>query len=126
MVCWKGTISHELADSVRSNYFRTSEEAQKRCGKEVDSYRLAFAAIEYPFDLSSTVLGFEFCWNVRKVVEESHGEIPRPKKWELCERVLDECGKTWDQKEEYSNVGPPYWPPDFNEHIHRLFGRATP
>jgi hypothetical protein len=125
MVCWKGTISHELADLARSNYFRTSEEAQRRCGEEVDSYRLAFAAIEYPFDLSRTVLGLEFCWDVRKVVQESRNEIPRPKKWELCERILDECYKTWDGVGIYSNVGPAYWPPDFSDHINGLFERNS-
>jgi hypothetical protein len=123
MVCVKGTISHELADLARSNYYRTSEVAQRRCGEEVDSYRLALAAIDYPFDLSSTVLGHEFCWNVRKVVQESRNEIPRPKKWELCERILDECDRSWDHAEEYSNVGPPYWPPDFHDHINGLYER---
>jgi hypothetical protein len=123
MECHQGTISHELADSVRSNYFRTSEEAQRRCGKEVDSYRRAFEVIEYPFDLSSTVLGREFCWNVRKVVEKSRNETPRPKKWELCERILDECYETWSGVEIYSDIAPPYWPPDFNDHINRLFER---
>ena len=79
--------------------------------------------IEYPFDLSSTVLGYEFCWNVWKVVEESKNETPRPKKWELCEQILDECERTWEGVEIYSGVGPPYWPPDFNDHINRLFER---
>jgi hypothetical protein len=123
MECWKGTISHELANSARSNYFQTSEKAQRRCGKEVDSYRRAFKVIEYLCDLSSTVLGREFCWNVRKVVEESQNETPRPKKWELCERILDECYETWSGVGTYSDVDPPYWPPDFNDHINRLFER---
>jgi hypothetical protein len=125
MECWKGTISHELADSARSNYYRTGEQAQRRCGEEVDLYRLAFAAIDYPFDLSSTVLGFEFCWNVRKVIEENRNETPQSKKWELCEWILDECYETWDGVGTYSDVSPTSWPPDFNEHINRLFGRES-
>jgi hypothetical protein len=116
-------ISHELADSAHSNYFQTSEEAQIRCGKEVDSFRRAFEVIKYPFDLSSTVLGREFCWDVRNVIEESQNETPRPKKWELCERILDKCEHTSSGVGIYSDVGPPYWPPDFDEHINRLFER---
>jgi hypothetical protein len=121
MDCQSGTIALYLADLARSTYYHTSEQAQRRCGEEVDAYRRAFNVIDYPFDLSSAVLGFEFCWNVRKVVEESRNEAPQPKKWELCERVLDECEKTWDGVGTYSDIGPPYWPPDFNDHINRRF-----
>ena len=55
------------------------------------------------------------------VVEVSQAETPLPKKWELCERVLDRCEKSWSELGEYCDVGLPYCPPDFNEHINRLF-----
>lgn len=121
MDCQGGTIALYLADLARSTYYHTSEQAQRRCGEEVDSYGRAFKVIDYAFDLSSAVLGFEFCWNVRKVVKESQNEVPQPKKWELCERILDECDETWNGVGTYSDVGPPYWPPDFDAHINRLF-----
>ena len=125
MDCQSGTIALYLADLARSTYYHTSEQAQLRCGEEVDSYARAFKVIDYPFDLSSAVLGFEFCWNVRKVVEESRNETPQSKKWELCERILAECDKTWDGVGTYSDVGPPYWPPDFDAHINQLFEQDT-
>jgi hypothetical protein len=58
---------------------------------------------------------------VEYVVEASQAESPRPKKWELCERVLDRCEKSWSELGEYCDVSLAYHPPDFNEHINHLF-----
>jgi hypothetical protein len=121
MDCQDGTIAMYLADLAKSNYYYTSDQAQRRCGKEVDAFREAFKAIDYPFDLSSAVLGYEFCWNVRNAVEKVKNEKFQPKKWELCELILDECEKTWDGVGTYSDIRPPYWPPDFNDHINRIY-----
>jgi hypothetical protein len=126
MAAQRGTIAHYLAEVAKSSYYTTKEQAQKQCAKMVDAFTSAFAAIEYPFDLSSTVLGYEFCENVKTVVEASASERPRPKKWVLCERIIDRCDQTWDDAQIYSDVRPPYWPPDFNDHTNRLFSREEP
>jgi hypothetical protein len=115
---WEDTISHHLSDHCKGTYYISSEKAKKRCGQEVDAFQRAFGVIEYPFDLSSSVLGEAFCWTVRNVVEESQSECQRPKKWELCERVIDSLEKSDDNFPELV-----YWPPDFNDHINRLFER---
>jgi hypothetical protein len=121
MAIHRDTIADHLARLARSNYYTPQKAAWKRCADAVDSFTAAFAAIDYPLDLSSTVLGWDFCENVKNVVEASVGERPGPPKWELCERILDKCDESWDHAERCGNVGLPYWPPDFNDHINRLF-----
>jgi hypothetical protein len=123
LVRFGDTVADHLADIAVSTYYVTGDQAKRWCGEMVDSYRSAFAAIEYPFDLSSILLGWEFCDAVEIVVRASRNEYPRPRKWELCERALDECMESWDYSEDACNVGLPYWPPDFGDHIDRLFER---
>ena len=92
----------------------------------VGKFTRAFQWVEYPFDLSNHLLGFEFCWRVKGEVEAAECQTPRPPKWEICERVLDRLEKTWREEiGEYCDVGLPYHPPDFNGHIGKLFEQET-
>jgi hypothetical protein len=110
-----------LGEMGEISYYKNIESIRKYSAKELQLFTAAFAEIGYGFAWDNPLLGSEFCENVRYVVEDSQSESTRPKTWELCERVLDRCEKSWSELGEYSDVGLPYCPPDFNDHIHRLF-----
>jgi hypothetical protein len=103
------------------SYYKNSGSIRRYSANELQLFTSVFAGIGYQFAWDNPLLGFGFCENVRYVVEESRAEFPRPKKGELCERVLDHCEKSWSELGEYCDVGLPYCPPDFNDHIKRLF-----
>jgi hypothetical protein len=66
-------------------------------------------------------LAGEFCDNVKDAVSANVEKGTRLRKWEICEDILERCDESWDWAEK---AGPlPYWPPDFNDHINRLFER---
>lgn len=101
-----------------------AELSQRQCGEMVEKFKHAFQWIEYPLDLSNPLLGHEFCWNVFNEVERASRETPCPPKWEVCERILDDCERTWmHELGEYADAGLPYHPPDFDDHIRKLFER---
>jgi hypothetical protein len=116
----EGDVEH-LCRLGQASTYKNLEALKTYCPEELKAFTAAFAAIDYPFAWDDPLLGAEFCQNVRYVVEESKKESPRLRKWELCERALDRCEKSWSELGEYCDVGLAYVPPGFNEHINRLF-----
>jgi len=115
-----------VSETTKAKDILRAEQSQRFCGRMVEKFERAFEWIEYPFNLSNHLLGFEFCWHVKDQVEAAESEEPHPSKWEVCERVLDRLEWTWRYDVgEASNVGLPYHPNDFSDHIRNLFERET-
>lgn len=116
----KKEIEHLAQISELHNY-KNIESLEKYCKDRLDSFRRAFMTIDYPFTWDNPLLVEELCQNVEYVVETSQTESPRLKKWELCERVLDRSEKSWSELGHYCDVSLAYIPPDFTDHINKLF-----